>query len=210
MSTIAKTTTSRAAGGRMTVDEFERFTENLDEPFELIEGLMVAKVTKKPPHVIATENVRDELLGLFSRPKWRVSTESPVRIPDYNEPEPDVMLIRGSKKTYVGRTPGPADLALVVEVSYYSLVKDRKRIAIYGNAGIPVYWIVNVNDQKVEVYTLKTARRLWQGSHLQTRPVRPRRHRRCSCRLYRSRRYLATRSGGRRQLTAVSHGGDGA
>ncbi len=110
MSTIVKSTTPLAAGGRMTVDEFERFTENLDEPFELIEGLMVAKVTKKPPHVIATENVRDELLGLFSRPKWRVSTESPVRIPDYNEPEPDVMLIRGSKKTYVGRTPGPADL----------------------------------------------------------------------------------------------------
>jgi Uma2 family endonuclease len=55
----------------------------------------------------------------------------------------------------VGRTPGPADLALVVEVSYDSLVKDRKRIAIYGNAAIPVYWIVNVNDQQVEVYTEK-------------------------------------------------------
>jgi Uma2 family endonuclease len=155
MSTIVGPSTPLTTEGRMTVDEFERITENLDEPFELIEGLMVAKVTKKPPHVIATENVRDELLGLFARPKWRVSTESPVRIPDYNEPEPDVMLIRGSKNKYVGRTPGPADLALVVEVSYCSLAKDRKRIAIYGTAGIPVYWIVNLDDQQVEVYTLK-------------------------------------------------------
>jgi Uma2 family endonuclease len=139
----------------MTVDEFERFTEDLDEPFELIDGLMVAKVTKKPPHVIATENVRDELLGLFARPNWRVSTESPVRIPDYNEPEPDVMLIRGSKNRYVRRTPGPADLALVVEVSHCSLIKDRNRIPIYGAARIPVYWIVNLDAQQVEVYTLK-------------------------------------------------------
>jgi Uma2 family endonuclease len=155
MSTIAKTTTSLAAGGRMTVDEFERFTENLDEPFELIEGLMVAKVTKKPPHVTSTEKVRDELLALFSRPQWRVSTESPVRIPEYNEPEPDVMLIRGSIQEYEDRTPGPADLAIVVEVSHYSRAKDRKRIAIYGTARIPVYWIVNIDDQQVEVYILK-------------------------------------------------------
>jgi Uma2 family endonuclease len=141
--------------GRMTIEEFEKFTEDRDEPFELIEGLMVAKVTKKPPHVTATENVRDELLGLFSRPKWRVSTESPVRIPEYNEPEPDVMLVRGSTKKYERRTPGPADLALVVEVSYCSLAKDRQRIAIYGTARIPVYWIVNLDAQQVEVYTLK-------------------------------------------------------
>jgi len=139
----------------MTVDEFDRFTENLDEPFELIEGLMVAKLTKKPPHVTATENVRDELLGLFSRPKWRVSTESPVRIPEYNEPEPDVMLIRGSTKKYEGRIPVSADLALVVEVSHSTLTKDHKRIAIYGAAKIPVYWIVNIDYQQVEVYTLK-------------------------------------------------------
>lgn len=158
MSTIAKPTTTLAASGRMTVDEFERFTENLDEPFELIEGLMVAKVTKKPPHVTCTEKVRDELLALFSRPKWRVSTESPLRIPEYNEPEPDVMLIRGSIKKYEDRTPGPTDLALVVEVSHYSRAKDRKRIVIYGKtARIPVYWIVNIDDQQVEVYTLKRA-----------------------------------------------------
>ncbi len=155
MSTIAKTATPLAAGGRMTVDEFERFTEDLDEPFELIEGLMVAKVTKKPPHLTTTENVRDELLALFSRPKWRVSTESPVRIPEYNEPEPDVMLIRGSTKKYEGRIPVSADLALVVEVSHSTLTKDHKRIAIYGAAKIPVYWIVNIDYQQVEVYTLK-------------------------------------------------------
>jgi Uma2 family endonuclease len=155
MSTIVRSTTTLTAEGRMTVEEFERITENLDEPLELIEGVMVAKVTKKPPHVIATENVRDELQGLFSRPKWRVSTESPVRIPEYNEPEPDVALLRGSKRKYLRRCPGPADLALVVEVSYCTLAKDRRRIGIYGTAGIPVYWIVNLDDQQVEVYTLK-------------------------------------------------------
>ena len=135
----------------MTVDEFERIADGLDKPVELIEGLLVAKVTKKPPHVIATENVRDELMRIVST-GWRVMIEAPVRIPEYNEPEPDAALARGSKKDYVRRHPGPADLALVVEVSHRTLVNDRKLIGVYGPAGIPVYWIVNLDDRQVEVY----------------------------------------------------------
>ncbi len=79
--------------------------------------------------------------------------EAPVRMPDYNEPEPDVSLARGKAKDYANRHPGPADLALVVEVAKSSLSEDRQ-MAIYGPAGIPVYGIVNLKAHQVEVYTL--------------------------------------------------------
>ena len=93
---------------RLTVEQYEAmvdsevFTEH--DRLELINGYLVAKVTKKPPHVLAGELLRDELQPIIP-PGWRVRTELPVRIPDYNEPEPDVSLARGTAKDYATATP---------------------------------------------------------------------------------------------------------
>jgi Uma2 family endonuclease len=38
-------------------------------------------------------------------------------------------------------------------VSKSSLDEDRAMAGIYGRAGIPVYWIINVQDGQVEVYS---------------------------------------------------------
>jgi Uma2 family endonuclease len=126
--------------------------------FVLINGYLVSKVTKKPPHFIAGELLRDELIGLVPHTHWRVLVEAPVRIPDYNEPEPDVSLARGKATDYAHRHPGPADLALVVEVASSSLSEDRRMANIYGPVGIPVYWIVNLKARQVEVYSLSKRR----------------------------------------------------
>ena len=84
---------------------------------------------------------------------WHGRPGEPVRLGLRTEPEPDVSLVRGTVDDYVGRHPGPADAALVVEVADTTLAKDRRRKGTYGPAGIPVYWIVNLRDRKVEVYT---------------------------------------------------------
>ncbi len=141
---------------RFTVEQYEAmvdsgvFTER--DRFTLINGYLVAKVTKKPPHVLAGELLRNELQRIVPA-GWRVSTEIPIRIVELNEPEPDVALVRGTARDYWHRHPGPADLALVVEVSDWSLSEDRKMTGVYGPAGIPVYWIVNLRARQVEVYT---------------------------------------------------------
>ena len=41
----------------------------------------------------------------------------------------------------------------MVEVSDSSQVDNRKQSEIYGRVGIPVYWIVNLVDGQVEVYS---------------------------------------------------------
>jgi Uma2 family endonuclease len=120
--------------------------------FVLINGYLVTKVTKNPPHVLATDNVRDLLKGLISS-GWWIRIEAPVRLPPKSEPEPDVSTARGDKNRYTNRHPGPSDLALVVEVSDATLDDDRDLVAVYGPAGIAIYWIVNLVDQQVEVYT---------------------------------------------------------
>lgn len=139
---------------RMTVDKYERIGGMLDDDrVELIDGYLVKKMSKKPPHISAVENVLHSLTpllptGFFCR------KEDPVRIPEFDEPEPDVAILRGSRQDYSGRLPGPGDLAMVVEASETTLDRDQgpKHLA-YAKAGISVYWIVNLVDNQVEVYS---------------------------------------------------------
>jgi len=138
----------------MTVDEYDRIGELLDDPrVELIDGYLVKKMPKNPEHSWTTQAVFKALENRLP-PGWTWRMEQPVRIPAYDEPEPDVAIIRGSDADYKHRHPGPADVALLVEVSDTSLSLDRglKRSA-YARDGIPVYWIVNLVDRQVEVYT---------------------------------------------------------
>jgi Uma2 family endonuclease len=45
-------------------------------------------------------------------------------------------------------------VALVIEIAESSLARDRgDKWAAYASGGIPVYWIVNLIDEQIEVYT---------------------------------------------------------
>jgi Uma2 family endonuclease len=141
---------------RMTVDEYERLAEAgvLNDPrVELIHGYLVRKMTKKPRHVVATEQLRRKLEALL-RPGWHVRQEQPVRIPDFDEPEPDLVIAKGNLIDYRNRHPEPVDIALLVEVSEISLRRDKgEKLSAYSRGGVSVYWIVNLVDSCIEVYT---------------------------------------------------------
>ena len=145
---------------RMTVDEYERLAEASildDDRVELIDGYLVRKMPKKPPHVWAVDAILEALRATL--PGWWCRKEDPVRIPNFDEPEPDVAVVRGSRDDYGDRIPGPKDVALIVEVSESTLVRDRgKKRAAYARGRIPVYWIINLVDRQVEVYSRPSAR----------------------------------------------------
>jgi Uma2 family endonuclease len=87
-------------------------------------------------------------------PRWTTRQQQPVRIPDFDEPEPDVTILRGANADYKHRHPERADVALVVEVSDATLDYDQGvKLSAYAKGAIPVYWIVNLVDRQVEVYT---------------------------------------------------------
>jgi len=139
---------------RIDVDEYETLaaTGALKDPrVELVNGYLVRKMTKKPPHVFSCDAVR-EALTLILPAGWWLREEKPVRIPDYDEPEPDISIARGSRADYLDRHPGPGDLALVVEVAESSLPRDRKhKRDAFRRAEVPQYWIVNLVSRVVEV-----------------------------------------------------------
>jgi Uma2 family endonuclease len=142
---------------RLTVDQYDRMvrdgtlTEN--DPVELLGGVLVLKMPKNPEHEWAVAEMQ-EVLSACQSGAWHVRKEAPVRIPEYDEPEPDVAIVRGTRAAFRGKHPGPGDLHLVTEVSSTTLDDDKGvKKERYALAGIPVYWIVNLRDARVEVYT---------------------------------------------------------
>ena len=162
---------------RLTIEQYEAMAAagilGDDDAVELIDGLLVSKMTKKPPHVVACELTFWAIHGILPT-GWRPRWESPVRVPGRSEPEPDISVVRGADpRENREHHPGPEDVALLVEVSDTTLGFDRRaKLRVYAAAGVPYYWIVNLVDRQVEVYSdpgpngYKTRQDFHPGEHI--------------------------------------------
>jgi Uma2 family endonuclease len=141
---------------RFTVEQYHAMIEAGvfadDEDYELLEGWLVHKMGKNPDHWIATDFVRETLEAL-ALAGFFVHCQNPVTTAD-SEPEPDVALVRGKRRDYRGGNPDPRKVPLIVEVADSSLRRDRGlKKRIYARAKIPVYWILNLVDRQVEIFS---------------------------------------------------------
>jgi Uma2 family endonuclease len=141
---------------RFTVDEYHRMIHlgilKEDDPVELLEGWIVAKMPRNPPHDVAVALTQAALSAALPQ-AWICRGQSAVTTID-SEPEPDIAVVRGPIRRYVTNHPGPADLGLVVEVADSTLARDRTlKARLYARAIIPIYWIVNIPDRQIEVYS---------------------------------------------------------
>jgi Uma2 family endonuclease len=141
---------------RMSLEQYEAmvetgvFTER--DRFHLINGVLVAKMTQNSPHATADLLCRDALMAIVPN-GWHVRSDKPVRLPPDSKPEPDQCVARGSIRDYARRAPQGTDVSLIVEVADTSLDEDRMTALTYSASGIPVYWIINLGESQVEVYT---------------------------------------------------------
>jgi Uma2 family endonuclease len=123
-----------------------------DHPVELLEGLLVPKMPKNSAHRRAKRMLLKAIAAILP-PGWDVDTQEAMTTSD-SEPEPDLYVFRARPDDYPDGHPGPQDMAMVVEVSESSLRRDRKlKKRIYARAGVREYWIVNLMDRQIEVYT---------------------------------------------------------
>jgi Uma2 family endonuclease len=141
---------------RLSLEQYHKMiragilTEN--DPVEFLEGWLIHKMPKNSPHSVSTKLTR-QLLERILPAGWYVETQEPITLQD-SEPEPDVVVIRGSIRDYVDRHASAQDVAFVVEVASSTLERDRRlKRRIYARAGIPVYWLINLVESCVEVYT---------------------------------------------------------
>lgn len=123
-----------------------------DDCVELLEGWLIFKMPKNPPHRVTTRLVRTALENILPR-GWYVDSQEPITLSN-SEPEPDIVVVRGDTRQYLDRHPGAEDIAMVIEVSDTTLQRDRTvKKRIYAGAGIAIYWIVNLVEGQVEVYS---------------------------------------------------------
>jgi len=124
-----------------------------DDRVELIDGEIFDMVPIGSAHAGKT----DRLNWLFARAAAdglvHVSVQRPLRLDAYNEPEPDVMLLKPRQDHYQSRHPDAADVLLLVEVSESSLAYDRRtKLPLYARFGVPEVWIVDLRGAALEVY----------------------------------------------------------
>ena len=137
---------------RFSVEQYHRLGElgvlTPDDNVELLEGWIVEKMNQRPIHGfivgLLAEIFQSALPGSHClRCQLPLATER-------SEPEPDITIVRGSHTDFRDRHPLGTDCCLVVEVADTSLDRDRSKAAIYREAGVPEYWIVNVADKRIE------------------------------------------------------------
>jgi Uma2 family endonuclease len=145
-----------ASIARFSVDRYQRMIEagilTSEDKVELLENYVVLKMPRNPPHD-GTIQLIDEALAPKIPSGWKLRIQSTVVLSD-SQPEPDFAIVRGNARTYLTRHPSPADVGIIIEVADSSLLRDqRDKTRIYARGGIPCYWIVNLVDRRIEVYT---------------------------------------------------------
>ena len=139
---------------RWTQDEYEKMIASgifdPEDRLELIDGDIFEMTPQSSRHAGTVGLVAGALDFAFP-PGYNVRVQSPLALGDDSEPEPDIAVVSGSPRDYLDAHPTTA--VLVVEVADTSLAHDQHRkTGLYAANGIPEYWILNLVDNRLEVY----------------------------------------------------------
>jgi len=139
---------------RVTAKRYFQMTEcgiiAPDDRVELLEGLIVSMAAQSAPHAAAVHRVQLAMQAKIGT-QAAIRTQMTFLAGGKSVPEPDIAVVPGKAEDYFDEHPSSA--FLIVEVAFSSLIQDRlTKAAIYGRAGIPCYWIVNLRDHCIEVF----------------------------------------------------------
>jgi Uma2 family endonuclease len=136
---------------RFSVDTFQRMGETgvfaPDERVELLDGRIIDMAPIGSPHAWLVTELTTNMIRQGTG-NWIVRSQNPLRLDDQTELYPDVAVLRSEPNQYRHRTPVAADVLLIIEVVDTSGAYDRgDKLAAYARAGIPEYWVADVNAQ---------------------------------------------------------------
>ncbi len=153
---------------RFTVNEYYLMAQagilTEDDRVELIEGEIVEMAPIGSRHAAGVD-LANRLLGRLFGDLAIVRVQSPVRLNDRSEPQPDLTLLRPRPDFYASGHPGPEDVLLLVEVMESSADYDRRvKLPLYARYGIPEVWLEDLESRSIEA--------CWQPSPEGYRAVR--------------------------------------
>ncbi|WP_309735983.1 Uma2 family endonuclease [Chamaesiphon sp. OTE_75_metabat_556] len=141
-----------------TVQDYHRMSDlgilDPNQRTELIAGQIVLMTAKGTPHVLtlrllatALENALGDRSAIF------VSTQDPIRLDNFSEPELDLAIVKGSILDYDQAHPGAEDIYLVIEIADSTLKQDCEvKDKLYARSNIAEYWVVDIKNRQVRIF----------------------------------------------------------
>ena len=160
---------------RIRTKEFDRMANtgvfDPDRPrIELLGGQLYETAPIGTPHLM----VVTRLQRLFEKglaEDLRVLVQQPLIVDRFNEPQPDVVVLR---EPLGKRKPVAQDCLVVIEVSDTSYHEDRYvKLPAYLRGGVRLVWIVNIREGQLEVYDRVAAPNERGGKHYSPGKERP-------------------------------------
>jgi Uma2 family endonuclease len=141
---------------RFTVEQFHRLCDAVPElRLELIDGEVLQVIAKGTRHTAVVHRLIAAIqatLAALPQAPLQLRVEAPLDLGPADEPEPDLALVARRADDYWDAHPTAADIALVIEVADSSLAFDLDAKArLYGAAGIPHYWVIDVQAPRLHV-----------------------------------------------------------
>ena len=123
--------------------------------YELIEGEVISKMGRGRVHILVVSRIVAVLIAIFGSESVQNQAQIGIgEIDEFNDPEPDVAVVRGTLHDYLEREPDPAsEVLIVVEAANTSLPGDTiTKAHIYARHGLPEYWVVSIPRRELIVF----------------------------------------------------------
>ncbi len=138
---------------RITRRQYEQMVDagifGPEDRLELLDGELIEMAPQKSRHATAIRLLEEALRNCFTQ-GVDIRAQLPLALDDHSEPEPDIAVVPGGPRDY--RDAHPTRAELVVEVAEATLAYDRgRKLAAYARAGVPEYWILDLNSGTLEV-----------------------------------------------------------
>ncbi|MCC5631123.1 Uma2 family endonuclease [Nostoc sphaeroides CHAB 2801] len=146
---------------KFTVEQYQKMLESgiltEDDRVELIRGEIIEMSPIGTKHAACVNRLINLLVQLLGK-RVIVAAQNPVALNNNSQPQPDVALLKPRDDFYATAHPQPQDIFLLIEVSDSTVMYDREeKIPLYAEANIIEVWLVDINEQIVEVYQQSTA-----------------------------------------------------
>jgi Uma2 family endonuclease len=139
-----------------TVDEYHRMGAagifHEDDRVELIEGEVFQMSPIGHRHIVCVNRANTIFIRAFEG-RAVISPQNPVRLTDWTEPQPDIVVFKPRVDFYAKKAPLPEDVLFIVEVAASSLSYDRNiKLPRYAAAHITEVWIEDLENDLLHIY----------------------------------------------------------
>lgn len=139
-----------------TVDDYHRMAASGildgDERVELLEGKIIWMSAKGTAHRSAVVRTDYLFKDALKNRAW-VSSQEPIALNRFSEPEPDISIVKIDPLDYADHHPTPAEVYLIIEVADSSFKFDREiKSKSYASGGIRDYWVLDVINRQLHVF----------------------------------------------------------